>query len=86
MNDDAVSRWLAVSDDELGMAQDFEATARVRGVCYHSQQAIEKAVKAALIFESIEFPHTHDLEKLCNLLPAGWSVKNTPYDLGRISD
>lgn len=45
-----------------------------------------EGLKAALVFENINPPHVHDLEALCNLLPSGWSVKNAPHDLERISE
>jgi HEPN domain-containing protein len=39
-------------------------------VCFHCQQAIEKYLKALLIFRAIPFPKTHDLRVLMRLLPA----------------
>lgn len=33
-------------------------------VCFHAQQAVEKSLKAVLLFRRIEFPFTHDLEEL----------------------
>ena len=35
--------------------------------CYHSQQAVEKALKAYLLFQDVEPPYTHDLRMLCQL-------------------
>ncbi len=35
-----------------------------RNICWHAVQSAEKAIKAALIFEGICFPKTHDLEVL----------------------
>jgi HEPN domain-containing protein len=35
-----------------------------RPVGFHAQQAVEKAVKVALMLEGIDFPKTHDLEYL----------------------
>jgi len=34
---------------------------------FHLQQAIEKALKAYLIWRAVNFPHTHDLEILVDL-------------------
>ena len=39
-------------------------------VCFHAQQCIEKYLKALLVLRAIDFPKTHDLEKLVSLLPA----------------
>src|SRR5437016_13963878 len=38
-------------------------------VCFHAQQWAEKYMKAMLARELIDFPQTHDLEKLMTLLP-----------------
>ena len=60
----------------LGLARDDEFAARsllpVAGVAdvilgFHSQQAVEKALKAALASREIEFPYTHDLDGLIEL-------------------
>lgn len=39
-------------------------------VCFHAQQCIEKYLKALLTLKNIDFPKTHDIEKLLDLLPA----------------
>ena len=44
----------------------------VSTACFHSQQAIEKVLKAALVFDGVEFPYVHDLRRLSRLLPPGW--------------
>jgi HEPN domain-containing protein len=42
---------------------------------FHAQQSVEKALKAWLAFLGIQFPRTHDLKKLADLLrEAGASV------------
>ena len=46
-----------------------------RHVCWHSQQAAERALKAALVLEGIDFSYTHDLNALGNLLPDSWPVR-----------
>jgi HEPN domain-containing protein len=38
-------------------------------VCFHAQQAAEKAVKAMLTAHGIAFPKTHDLALLASLAP-----------------
>ena len=40
----------------------------VRICCFHSQQAVEKALKAVAVLHGIVFPPTHDLVKLAALL------------------
>lgn len=60
----------------LRLARDDEFAARsllpVEGIAdsvlgFHCQQAVEKALKAALASREIEFPHTHDLDGLLEL-------------------
>lgn len=36
--------------------------------CYELQQAVEKSLKALLIYKSIDFPKTHDIDVLIKLL------------------
>ncbi len=37
-------------------------------VCFHCQQCIEKLIKAILVREQIEFPKTHDIGRLIELV------------------
>jgi HEPN domain-containing protein len=37
-------------------------------ICFHAQQAVEKALKAVLIFHGVDFPLTHDLRELVETL------------------
>jgi len=36
-------------------------------ICFHAQQAVEKYLKAFLIFQQIDFRKTHDTSELLNL-------------------
>ena len=54
--------------------------------CFHSQQAAEKALKAALVLEGIEFPCVHDLRRLRNLLPDGWPGGPSNIALQRLTE
>ena len=40
-------------------------------VCFHAQQATEKALKALFLSRSLAFPLTHDLEELLELAEQG---------------
>ena len=39
-------------------------------VCFHAQQCVEKYLKALLVLFEIDFPRTHELKTLIELLPA----------------
>ena len=67
-------RWLRFSKEDLEAAGHFVAGDHPtpRHACWLSQQAAEKALKAALVLEGIDIPFIHDLRVLRNLLPDGW--------------
>ena len=68
MNGDA-TEWLAHAEADLHYARlgHRDAAALENLVAFHAQQAIEKALKAALVAVAVEFPKTHDLEQLVEL-------------------
>ena len=54
-------------------------------ICFHSQQAVEKFLKAFLIYHNIDFPRTHDLDFLlieCKKI----NSKIFDIDLGSLTD
>ncbi|MBA2592746.1 MAG: HEPN domain-containing protein [Gammaproteobacteria bacterium] len=55
-------------------------------VCFHAQQCVEKYLKALLVFHGIDFPKTHDIEKLVALLPARADTRLTAEEQGRLTD
>lgn len=38
-------------------------------LCFHAQQAAEKSIKAVLLHVGVQFPFTHNLQLLLDLLP-----------------
>src|SRR4051794_36975332 len=63
-------QWLAKAAEDLGVAQLIldNATAARWAACFHAQQATEKALKAVLVATGTDFPRTHVLERLADLL------------------
>lgn len=70
-------RWLGYARSDLEAARTLLASPDhyPRQICFFAQQSVEKALKAALIIEQIDFPFSHDLDRLRNLLPEAWQVK-----------
>ncbi len=70
-------RWLAYARQNLAAAQALagQTESFARQICFLSQQAAEKSLKAVLIFLQIEFPFRHDLELLRTLVPEGWHCR-----------
>ncbi len=54
-------------------------------VCFHSQQCIEKYLKALLIVLDKPFPRTHDIEALISLLPKSIHIPLTVEEQRRLT-
>ena len=72
----------------MNRARSDLALARAKGegiyledLCFHAQQAAEKAIKALLIRHRIQFPYVHDLAVLMLLLEKG--TGNLPDSIRR---
>ena len=83
-----VRRWLQFSAEDLDVAQRLltDRLSAPRHVCWLSQQAAEKALKAALVLEEIDFPYTHDLNVLRNLLPDSWILRPDHSELADLTE
>jgi HEPN domain-containing protein len=81
-----VSRWLRYAREDLDIAVSIiENEQALRAACFHAQQCAEKAIKTSLIFLQIDFPKTHNLRQLCELLPEGWRYGKDPTLLSSLS-
>lgn len=76
---DAVTEWIAKAEGDYRVAE-YELAKPTDpvfdAICYHSQQCIEKLIKAILIQDGVSPPFTHDLVALCSLMAAkhpSWS-------------
>ncbi len=79
-------RWLRYAEDDLRAAEILlEQGSIPRTSCFHAQQAAEKAIKAVFVFLQVDFPFTHNLDRLRDLLPDGWTLKEDFPDLARLS-
>ena len=67
--------WLqhARSDLCLAQARPSDQNILFETLSFHAQQAAEKALKAVLVLSNVEFPRTHNIRSLVELLPAGVS-------------
>ena len=80
-------RWMRFSAEDLETAQRVlsKRPSAPRYVCWWSQQSAENAIKGALTLEGTEFPYTRDLDTVRNLLPVGWSVRDTHPNLSNLT-
>ena len=68
--------WLARAQGDLALAAaPLPSGAFLEDLCFHAQQAAEKALKAVLIHHNISFRYTHDLDELTSgLKQAGMDI------------
>ena len=83
-----MARWLRYAEEDLITAETLLGQPHVapRHACWFAQQAAEKALKAVLILLQIDFPRTHDLDTLHNLVPDGWQFKDACPDLASLTE
>jgi HEPN domain-containing protein len=77
MNVHEAARWMeyAHTDIKAGHTLLRDPDHYPRHVCYLAQQAAEKALKAILVFLEMDYPYTHDLDRIREMIPMGWRVK-----------
>ncbi len=62
--------WLRYARGDLALAQvSLPEDSFYELLCFHAQQAVEKALKAVLIINNISYPKTHNIRTLLDLLP-----------------
>jgi HEPN domain-containing protein len=79
-------RWLAFARSDLALAREGRHNDDVflESLCYHCQQAVEKSLKAVLIAHEVDFPRTHNVGTLAELLPDAAALPDTvPGDVLR---
>jgi HEPN domain-containing protein len=65
--------WMAHARADLALVRmPLPPDSRYELLLFHAQQAVEKALKAVMIAYGIHFPHTHNLQRLVELLPQHW--------------
>ena len=57
-------RWLELADEDIRMAEYALAQGIYRQACFHSQQAVEKALKGFLDARVGNHPRSHSLEEV----------------------
>ena len=62
--------WLLYAQSDLALASiEPPPGVLLDALCYHAQQSTEKALKAVLVAWKVNFPPTHNLKILLELLP-----------------
>jgi HEPN domain-containing protein len=69
--DEYIRQWIIKAQHDLAIAQHERAVKGTEiitdGICFHCQQAVEKFLKAFLVYNGVDFPKTHSLEEVRDL-------------------
>lgn len=86
--DNEADRWLAFAREDLAAANSLASDHDIppRHACYFAQQAAEKALKAMLLRTNGDYPRSHDLDYLRNLLPGSWEIHRRLPSLGALTE
>ena len=73
--------WLNRARSDLAMSKAQGSGIYYEDLCFHAQQAVEKAIKAVLLHHGVRFPYIHDIRELINLLKR--KAVNVPARVGK---
>ena len=80
-------RWIAKADEDIAAAERLLALddSLAAVACFHSQQAVEKLIKALLVLAGVPFARTHDVIQLSALLPGDLALTVPLSDLAPLN-
>jgi HEPN domain-containing protein len=83
-----LKNWIFRANEDISVIENlFKSDPELfaSSICYHAQQAVEKFLKAYLVYKNIDFPKTHDLDFL---LSECKKIDNEVFeiDLGSLTD
>jgi HEPN domain-containing protein len=81
-NDGLIKEWIEKADHDLGSAKliHLHLPNYFDTIAFHCQQAVEKYIKAILVFYDVEFQKTHNLIYLLDLLSRRIDIDEDRYD------
>jgi len=65
-----VKEWLAKADEDYNLIKHLmsENAPYLSAITFHAQQAVEKYLKAYLVYHQQEFPKTHDIYRILDIV------------------
>ncbi|MFZ4667582.1 MAG: HEPN domain-containing protein [Prochlorotrichaceae cyanobacterium] len=83
----SVQRWMKYAQSDLDLARiNAPNTVLPETLCFHAQQAVEKALKALLQYYSIPIPRTHSIAFLLDLLQSKIAIPLSIQDSVILTD
>jgi HEPN domain-containing protein len=86
--DEYLQNWLYRAKEDIAVIDSLFITDPAfyaSTICFHAQQAVEKFLKAFLVYHNVDFPRTHDVDFLlieCKKIDS----KDFDIDLGSLAD
>lgn len=79
---DLVKQWIEKARHDLGIAETLVLyhSPYTDGICFHAQQAVEKLLKAMLVFFDIPFKKNHNLVYFGDLLSEKVTITDNLYE------
>ena len=79
--------WLRHANSDLSLARVLPPpSVLLESLCFHAQQAAEKALKAILVTRSVSFPKTHSIRILLDLLAQHLTVPEEIHYAAGLTD
>jgi HEPN domain-containing protein len=79
--------WLSHARSDLALARiSPPEDVMLEGLCFHAQQAAEKALKALLISYNRDYPRTHNIGTLLDLLPETLTIPTEVEQAAGLTD
>ncbi len=83
----SAEEWMRYANSDLKLARIAPPPSiLLEAFCFHAQQAVEKALKAVLIAQSVLFPRTHNIGTLLDLLAEYVSVPEEIREAASLTD
>lgn len=81
------AEWLAYARSDWELARVAQPSNVMREMlCFHAQQAAEKAMKAVLIQANVDFPRTHNLRNLLDKISSEMDLPTAVEDAAILTD
>ncbi len=84
-----VKHWIDLAEEDLRTAKftlKMKSNIPFRIIAFHCQQCAEKYIKALLVYHIIDFPYTHDIEKLLEMTPKEYNLSAKLMKAGDLTD
>ena len=81
------AHWLLHAESDLALAKTRDNPDILpETLCFHAQQTAEKALKAVFVYKKIDFPRTHNIKTLVDLLALTISIPENIHEAGSLTE